>query len=323
MNIYMTILLLSVIKLTTISLWAVDNSLFINDELYITISSKIVAIKLKSLFFKVTSPFILTYDVKGDKMLIIVSSLIFGLVIVGLILRVLRMKNNPVSIDTIIVFGSLGKMGSFIKKSLDEKYHVVGVDIRGGTDFQTFDEALKQISTPRKTLLIDFSQKDASYKVLIEALNKHIRVISGTTGFSNSMLDELRTIAKREKTSLVICPNFSCGISYLWEALKLANWTYFRPKMSEYHHFSKKDAPSGTAKLLAKVMPIKEDMIVSHRVDCYIPTHLIEMIGFGESITIKHEINTQAVYLPTLEHYINKLNEKRCYIEINFEKKGD
>jgi 4-hydroxy-tetrahydrodipicolinate reductase len=88
---------------------------------------------------------------------------------------------------------------------------------------------------------------------LVASLGK--RIILGTTGFTEDQNRTLRQ-AVEGKVPAVFSPNYSVGINIIFklaQALKAFPQEYTF-SISEIHHTGKKDAPSGTAKKLGKII---------------------------------------------------------------------
>jgi 4-hydroxy-tetrahydrodipicolinate reductase len=81
------------------------------------------------------------------------------------------------------------------------------------------------------------------------------RIILGTTGFTEEQSRQVRS-AVEGKVPAVFSPNYSVGVNILFklaQALKAFPQEYSF-SISEIHHTSKKDAPSGTAKKLGEII---------------------------------------------------------------------
>lgn len=101
---------------------------------------------------------------------------------------------------------------------------------------------------------------DASTGVAVEshldwALKNRVNLIIGATGWSIRDLNE----RVDDRIGVVIAPNFSISVAlYARLSLVMARFaaldTERDPYIVEHHHARKKDAPSGTAKLLARVI---------------------------------------------------------------------
>jgi 4-hydroxy-tetrahydrodipicolinate reductase len=104
-------------------------------------------------------------------------------------------------------------------------------------------------------VVIDFSQPDAIEAVSAACISQHKPLVIGTTGHSAKQLQLIEAAA--EKVPLLLAPNFSVGVNVLfWLTRKAADLLGddFDLEIVEAHHRLKKDAPSGTARRLAKIL---------------------------------------------------------------------
>lgn len=129
-----------------------------------------------------------------------------------------------------------------------------------------------------------------------KALLFQLPVVSGSTGFTEKEIEELVLLAKKQRTSLILNANFSRGISDIMEFLSKVKSNY-SIKLKEAHHKSKKDAPSGTAKLLSRILGVESEKIEVVRNDDFTPCHTVELLKQGERITITHEVFDRSAYL--------------------------
>ncbi len=102
---------------------------------------------------------------------------------------------------------------------------------------------------------IDASMGDAAEAHVKWAIETSTDLVIGTTGWSIPDLDE----RVGDRIGVVVAPNFSLSIAlYSRLSLVMARFAALDagrdPYIVEHHHARKKDAPSGTARLLAKVI---------------------------------------------------------------------
>ena len=102
---------------------------------------------------------------------------------------------------------------------------------------------------------IDASTGAAVESHLAWALDHQVDLVIGATGWSIPDLKE----RVGDRIGVVVAPNFSLSVAlYARLALVMARFAALDgerdPYIVEHHHARKKDAPSGTAKLLAKVI---------------------------------------------------------------------
>lgn len=110
-------------------------------------------------------------------------------------------------------------------------------------------------SETKVDVVIDASVGDAVEKHLHWALSNRVDLIIGATGWS---LPNLKALVG-DSIGVVVAPNFSLSVAlYARLSLVMARFAALDsgrdPYIVEHHHARKKDAPSGTAKLLAGVI---------------------------------------------------------------------
>jgi 4-hydroxy-tetrahydrodipicolinate reductase len=103
------------------------------------------------------------------------------------------------------------------------------------------------------TVIIDFTNPEASLGYLKAAAKESIPIVIATTGFSASQLAEIKRLAQRAPT--LLSANTSLGVNVLLslaaKAAKMLGDEY-DIEIIEAHHRFKKDAPSGTALALGR-----------------------------------------------------------------------
>ena len=97
-------------------------------------------------------------------------------------------------------------------------------------------------------VLIEFTSPEAT----VEHLSYRRPAVIGTTGFSEEQRARVEVASK--SVPLVFAPNMSVGVNLLREAVRelSARLAGYDVEVVEAHHRNKKDAPSGTALLLAR-----------------------------------------------------------------------
>ncbi|HOC60171.1 MAG: 4-hydroxy-tetrahydrodipicolinate reductase [Syntrophaceae bacterium] len=107
-------------------------------------------------------------------------------------------------------------------------------------------------------VVIDFTNHEASLRYLDIASERNCSIVIGSTGFT---ADEIKIIHRlAEKTRCVLSPNMSVGINVLLKVLEYCASILqddYDVEIIEAHHHLKKDAPSGTAMQMARVIADK------------------------------------------------------------------
>lgn len=104
-------------------------------------------------------------------------------------------------------------------------------------------------------VLIDFTTPAATLENLHAAVSKGLAMVIGTTGIRGEQLEEVRSLA--EKIRCVMAPNMSVGVNVMFKiAREMATLLGkdYDMEILEVHHRLKKDAPSGTAMHLARIL---------------------------------------------------------------------
>lgn len=155
----------------------------------------------------------------------------------------------------VAIIGSQGVMGSILKQVIptyDWISDVVGITPHPiqNNEFTSLKEVLKPID-----VIIDFSTPSALKATLTYAALHHIPCLIATTGLNE---EHHQLIKEASKNTVVFeSANLSIGVALLNHLLSQALTTLgsdINIEVVETHHTLKKDAPSGTAKLLANTI---------------------------------------------------------------------
>lgn len=151
---------------------------------------------------------------------------------------------------------------------------------------------------------IDFSQPDAVASNMKMLAERRISVVVGTTGWHQHER-ELRGIASQAGIGVLAAANFSLGMHVFAVVVEEAARRFgalhqFGAWIHEAHHSAKKDAPSGTALMLKRVMDdagYRGNIDMSSSRAGYIPgTHEIGFDGPAETVTLTHTVRDRSVF---------------------------
>ena len=158
----------------------------------------------------------------------------------------------------VAVCGANGKMGQTVVKAVqntDDMSLVAKIDINNG-EFATIKDAKNSVNID---VLVDFTQPKSIYENALYCLNNGIKIVIGTTGLTDTQINELEKLSKSANTGCLIVPNFSTGAVLMMKFAQMASKYFNNAEIIELHHNQKKDAPSGTAiktaQLMAEVNP--------------------------------------------------------------------
>lgn len=154
--------------------------------------------------------------------------------------------------------GCNGKMGQVITRlsgEYEELKIVAGITREPGrlsNPYPVF-KTLKELDGIRADVLLDFSNPEVLPEIAEYCIRTGTALVTGTTGLSDKDYDKLRQAS--DVIPVFASANMSFGISVLLDlALKAASslGEDYDIEILEKHHNEKKDAPSGTAIMLAK-----------------------------------------------------------------------
>lgn len=154
----------------------------------------------------------------------------------------------------VILYGCNGRMGSVLTdliKDNPDMVTVAGIDVtqreREYPVFSTLEEC-----DVAADVMIDFSSPQSVHSFIPVAVKKGLPVVVATTGLQEKEL----TLLEEASSSIAIfrSANMSIGINLMQEILQTVAKVIgdrFDIEIIEKHHHFKKDAPSGTALMLA------------------------------------------------------------------------
>jgi len=200
------------------------------------------------------------------------------------------MKESPVRA---LLIGAAGRMG---KTVLDLAQSDLELEIAARCDLgDSIEPAMKNCD-----VAIDFSQADSIDEICRAALQHGKSLVIGTTGHSQQQRKTIEQIA--HSVPVVFASNFSVGMNVLfWLARKAAEFLGpdFSAEIIETHHRMKKDAPSGTAKMLAEILKAvrsSEIPIQSIREGDVVGEHSVMFSGPGERLELTHRAASREIF---------------------------
>ncbi len=171
----------------------------------------------------------------------------------------------------VIITGATGRMGKRLVALVNESPNL---ELAGATEFKGHPDLGKDAGTlagcgcleipltddlstvlPQAEVVIDFTSPAATLNHLAQAAHHHRAMVIGTTGFSPDEMNQLRKHA--DSIPCVQAPNMSVGINVLLQIIgKVAQalGDDYDLEIIDAHHNKKKDAPSGTALILAEAL---------------------------------------------------------------------
>jgi 4-hydroxy-tetrahydrodipicolinate reductase len=146
-----------------------------------------------------------------------------------------------------------GKTGSLVAELARRREHQVRVL---GSAENSHASGLNTESLRKIDVVVDFTTPAAVLENIQACVSAGKNMVVGTTGWYGE-LNSVRELVEKNGTGFLYGPNFSIGINLFLEIARSAAPTlqheYFG-QIFERHHAQKKDAPSGTAISLQKVI---------------------------------------------------------------------
>jgi 4-hydroxy-tetrahydrodipicolinate reductase len=184
------------------------------------------------------------------------------------------------------LLGYKGKVGRVLLPALEAAGHEV-VPI-GREDRIELDGA---------DVAINFTKPDAVYTTVRLCLEQDVPSIIGTSGLGREELDHLDDAAKERSLPIFFAPNFAVGAVVMMRLAAEAGRWLPRAEIVELHHETKADAPSGTAKATAELLPGKP-AIHSVRLPGLVAHQEVLFGGEGQLLTIRHDATSREAYVP-------------------------
>ncbi|HEY7090902.1 MAG TPA: 4-hydroxy-tetrahydrodipicolinate reductase [Tepidisphaeraceae bacterium] len=191
-----------------------------------------------------------------------------------------------------------GKTGTLVADVARERGHqlqVIDADVNEGAAWLTKDH-LRDID-----VVIDFTTPEAVLGNIDACLKAGKAMVVGTTGWYGE-IERIRGEVERAKTGFVFAPNFSYGVNLFFQIVKTAAAALqhdYSGHITEIHHIHKKDAPSGTALGLQRVLEDSTGTrvaISSRREGEAAGTHILELESSGDRIVLTHEAKSRRTF---------------------------
>jgi 4-hydroxy-tetrahydrodipicolinate reductase len=146
-----------------------------------------------------------------------------------------------------------GKTGALVAEVAQERGHAV--EVLGAAE-NLNGAALTPERLHNVDVVIDFTTPGAVAANIEKCTAAQARIVVGTTGWYEH-LPRVRDLVETQGGAVLWAANFSVGVNIFFEALRAAAAALrygYAGNILERHHAQKKDAPSGTAASLQRIM---------------------------------------------------------------------
>lgn len=185
-----------------------------------------------------------------------------------------------------------GKMGKEVEKILLAQRQEIVATIDNEDDWkQQWDCFLTA------DVAVEFSMPTVAVDNFKKCFDAGIPLVAGTTGWYDRM-DEVMDYCKQKSSSFIYGSNFSIGVNIFFKinellAAIMSEQDDFSVKIEETHHITKKDAPSGTAIHLSKIIESQYNKpvdipVISYRLTDVPGIHKVTYQAENEVIELTH-----------------------------------
>ena len=188
-----------------------------------------------------------------------------------------------------------GKTGSLVAEVASSRGH--HVDTIASAD-NVHGSALTSSRLQPYDIVLDFTTPSAVMENIPASVRAGKSMVIGTTGWYSDIPD-VRSSVERAGVGLIYAANFSIGVNLLFEIARTSaaalQHQYFG-QIFERHHAHKKDAPSGTAVKLQKVVKDAcgtELEIISFREGEVVGMHEIVLDSPNDTIYLCHDAKSR------------------------------
>lgn len=210
-----------------------------------------------------------------------------------------------------------GKTGSLVADVARERGHDLQV-------LSSRDNEHANALTPERLrdadVVIDFTNPDAVLENMQACTRDRKAIVVGTTGWYEH-LEEIERQVRQEGAALLYGSNFSIGVNVFFEiaaAAALGVSHGYSPRIVERHHTHKKDAPSGTAvsiqRIVTEVGKVKPD-IASVREGDTVGTHVLLLDGADDTMMLVHDAKNRRGFAEGAVRAAEWLNGKTGFYE--------
>ncbi len=228
----------------------------------------------------------------------------------------------------VLVNGAHGRMGLLAVSVVEAAPDLV---LCGRTDLG--DDLPNSVRDSGAEVVIDFTHHSVALDCFRAIVAAGARPVSGTSGFSESDVEEARQAVSDAGSSGMIIPNFCVGAVLMMKFAAEAAKSFPHVEIVEMHHDRKGDAPSGTAERTAEMVAAARREAPTAKVEevervpgarggrvCGVPVHSLRLPGAlahqevvfsgpGEILTIRHDSLSRESFRPGILLALRRVTE--------------
>jgi len=193
-----------------------------------------------------------------------------------------------------------GKMGHIIEKIAQDRGHNI-VTIDPAAEDAKFKE-INEESLNGVDACIEFTIPSVAVENIKKVASLKKNIVVGTTAWYDR-LDEAKQAVEENDVGFIYSPNFSIGVNVFFDVVRhtskiMNNIKEYDIKMKEIHHIHKKDAPSGTGKMIRDIVESEIDRFNDTPIESVregeVPgTHSVNFESSVDIIKLEHEAKSR------------------------------
>jgi 4-hydroxy-tetrahydrodipicolinate reductase len=200
-----------------------------------------------------------------------------------------------------LAFFGRGRMGRAVLAQARDLGHDVGVVFSSADAGGTPEQLAKALEG--HDAAVDFSAPDAVLAHVAACANARIPLVEGTTGWQEREA-EARSLMAQAGGAMVYGANFSIGVNLFYRVVERAGDVFrglaaYEPYIEEAHHARKRDAPSGTALELGRLLGERLGVavpIVSTRAGHIPGLHRVGFDSAADEIILVHRARSRDAF---------------------------
>lgn len=188
-----------------------------------------------------------------------------------------------------------GKTGSLVAEVAHERGH--HVETLGSAE-NAGAAALVKENLAAFNAVIDFTAPHCVLDHMHACISEGKDMVVGTTGWYTE-IPNIRAEVEKHNTGFVYGSNFSVGVNLFFDLVKAAApalQQHYLPHIYERHHIHKKDAPSGTAATMQRILERpsnREIEITSFREGDVVGMHELVLESAADTIYLCHDAKSR------------------------------
>lgn len=191
-----------------------------------------------------------------------------------------------------------GKTGSLVAELARERKHHVRI-LRSGDNPHA--SALTAAALQNVDVVVDFTNPSSAPENILACASADTNMVVGTTGWYGE-IPRVRKAVEENGIGLIFGANFSIGVNLFFQVARASAAALkhgYHGQIFERHHVHKKDAPSGTAVMIQRIVQdtSEEELeIISFREGDVVGMHELVFDSPNDSIYLCHDSKSRRAF---------------------------